>query len=50
MMNYQPFLNMHVLLSDAFLAVIPPLLQIFAVIIGTILVMRLLRWWLKHPV
>lgn len=46
-MNYQPYLGMNVLISDALLATIPPMLTVLLTLIGVFLVFYALHLWLN---
>tara|TARA_B100000530_G_scaffold336986_1_gene293872 strand:+ start:4264 stop:4416 length:153 start_codon:yes stop_codon:yes gene_type:complete len=47
-MEYQPFLNMNVLVSDALLATLPAFFQIVLVCVGAFVTFKLLSRWLDR--
>ena len=49
-MEYQPFLNMNVLVSDALLASVPAFLQLVLVCIGGIAGFKLLKAYLNKDI
>lgn len=49
-MNYQPFLNMNVLVSDALLASVPAFMQLVLVLIAALASFKLLRMWLNSEI
>lgn len=49
-MNYQPFLDMHILVSDALLATVPAFFQIVIVCIAAFLGFRALCVWLNSDI
>lgn len=49
-MNYQPFLNMNVLVSDALLASVPAFLQLVLVCVGAVVAFKLLSMWLNSEI
>lgn len=49
-MNYQPFLHMNILVSDALLATLPSFIEVLAVCIGAIIALKVCGWWLKSDI
>ena len=49
-MNYQPFLSMNVLVSDALLASVPAFLQLVLVCVAAFAAFKLLRIWLNSEI
>lgn len=49
-MEYQPFLNMNLLVSDALLASVPAFLQLVLVCVCAIVAFKLLRAWLNSDI
>lgn len=49
-MEYQPFLNMNVLVSDALLASVPAFLQLVLVCVCAVVAFKLLRMWLNSEI
>ena len=49
-MEYQPFLNMNVLVSDALLASAPAFFQLVFVCIGAFAAFKLLSMWLNSEI
>ena len=47
-MNYQPYFGMNVLISDALLATVPPILTVLLTLIGAFLAFYLLHQWLNR--
>lgn len=47
-MEYQPFLNMNVLVSDALLATLPAFFQIVLVCVGAFVAFKLCSRWLNR--
>lgn len=48
-MNYQPFLDMHILVSDDLLEALPPIIQaIGLVVLTTILAVIVFLWFQKN--
>jgi hypothetical protein len=49
-MNYQPFLNMNVLVSDALLASVPVFMQLVLVCVAAFAAFKLLSMWLNSDI
>lgn len=49
-MNYQPFLDMHLLVSDELLQALPALIQVLVLMFLIIVLAVLLTIWLKQNV